>query len=93
MFNIYNIYMCVDIIDHILQGHGPECHGEPLRRGVSAEEQQIILDIHNRLRSRIATGKERRGKPGPQPGASNMKFMVSRSGHHGTVMNTLIFAA
>ena len=69
--------VCEDIIDHTLQGHGPECHGGPLRRGVSAEEQQVILDIHNRLRSRIATGKERRGKPGPQPGASNMKFMVS----------------
>ena len=60
-----------------LQGYGPECRGDPLARGVTDEEQKLILKVHNRWRSNIATGKEKRGQPGPQPGASNMKFMVS----------------
>ena len=44
---------------------------------MTEKEKKIILDIHNKLRSRIAGGGERRGQPGPQPGASNMKIMVS----------------
>ena len=59
------------------QGYGPECRGDPLARGVTDEEQKLILKVHNRWRSNIATGKEKRGQPGPQPGASNMKYMVS----------------
>merc|ERR1719245_2448515 len=58
------------------QGPGPACNGKPLARGITEQEKQEILDIQNKLRSKIATGKERRGKPGPQPGASNMKIMV-----------------
>jgi len=58
------------------QGPGPACNGKPLARGITEQEKKEILDIHNKLRSKIATGKERRGKPGPQPGASNMKIMV-----------------
>jgi len=58
------------------KGPGPACNGAPLSRGVTEKEKKIILDIHNKLRSRIAAGGERRGQPGPQPGASNMKIMV-----------------
>jgi len=58
------------------QGHGPNCNGTPLKRGVTEKEKEEILDIHNKWRSTIAQGKERRGSPGPQPGASDMKIMV-----------------
>jgi len=34
------------------------------------------MDMHNSVRSLVATGNERRGRPGPQPTASNMKQMV-----------------
>ena len=59
------------------KGYGPNCNGTPLKRGVTEEEKEVILDIHNKWRSTIAQGKERRGSPGPQPGASDMKIMVS----------------
>lgn len=58
------------------KGYGPNCNGTPLKRGVTEEEKEVILDIHNKWRSTIAQGKERRGSPGPQPGASDMKIMV-----------------
>ena len=38
-----------------------------------------ILEVHNRFRAKIARGEERRGSPGPQPPAANMKIMVSLS--------------
>ena len=60
----------------LFQGHGPSCNGTPLKRGVTEQEKEEILDIHNKWRSTIAQGKERRGSPGPQPGASDMKIMV-----------------
>ncbi|PSN37301.1 hypothetical protein C0J52_20814 [Blattella germanica] len=34
--------------------------------------KQKILDLHNKYRSYVAQGKERRGAPGPQPPAANM---------------------
>jgi len=58
------------------QGPGPACNGKPLTRGVTEKEKEIILDIHNKLRAKIAQGAEKRGSPGPQPGASNMKKMI-----------------
>ena len=61
----------------LFQGPGPACNGKPLTRGVTEKEKEIILDIHNKLRAKIAQGTEKRGSPGPQPGASNMKKMVS----------------
>ncbi|CAG0896155.1 unnamed protein product [Darwinula stevensoni] len=43
--------------------------------GVS-DEKSIIVDAHNRLRTKVATGQETQGNPGPQPSASNMRRMV-----------------
>merc|ERR1712203_433711 len=43
--------------------------------GVSSKEAGLIVALHNQVRSRVARGGERRGRPGPQPGASNMKQM------------------
>ena len=62
----------------MLQGPGPACGSQLLGRGVTAEEREVILQTHNMLRARIASGRERRGRPGPQPPAANMKQMVSR---------------
>ncbi|KAJ8946738.1 hypothetical protein NQ318_002568 [Aromia moschata] len=39
------------------------------------DEIAVIVDIHNTLRNKVATGKERRGDPGPQPMASNMRII------------------
>ncbi|XP_026474877.1 venom allergen 3-like [Ctenocephalides felis] len=54
---------------------GPACHGHISIR-FSAGERAAILRVHNELRSRVASGLEKRGRPGPQPQASNMRFMV-----------------
>ena len=32
----------------------------------------MVVDLHNKYRSRVAQGRERRGAPGPQKPASNM---------------------
>lgn len=58
------------------QGSGLACNGEPISRGVSQAEMENILEVHNRYRAKIARGEERRGSPGPQPPAANMKMMV-----------------
>ncbi|KAK4025467.1 putative Venom allergen [Daphnia magna] len=36
---------------------------------VTDEEKHLILELHNQLRQRVASGKENRGSPGPQPSA------------------------
>jgi len=46
-----------------------------ISQGVSQGEAVNILHLHNQLRSKIASGKEWGGRPGPQPPASNMKIM------------------
>lgn len=43
---------------------------------MSSKEIQIIVETHNRLRDKLARGNEKRGSPGPQPAASNMKQMI-----------------
>ena len=35
-----------------------------------------MVEAHNVLRSRVATGAEARGAPGPQPPAADMKELV-----------------
>lgn len=57
------------------QGIGPACNGNALRRGVTPEEIKEILDSHNRYRAQVARGEEKRGRPGPQPPAANMKLL------------------
>ena len=36
------------------------------------------MRIHNELRAKLANGKERRGRPGPQPPAADMEQMVGQ---------------
>ena len=45
-------------------------------RGLEADEKKQALDLHNKLRAKIARGDEIRGRPGPQPNAANMMQMV-----------------
>ena len=40
--------------------------------GLTQQEKNQVLDLHNKLRSRVATGSEQRGVPGPQPEAGDM---------------------
>ncbi|XP_066999091.1 venom allergen 3 homolog isoform X2 [Anabrus simplex] len=44
--------------------------------GVKDDQKTFIVDLHNRLRNRVASGRERRGLSGPQPQASNMKKLI-----------------
>ncbi|XP_032691506.1 venom allergen 3 homolog [Odontomachus brunneus] len=48
-----------------------EC-GNWKRMGLSDAERQEILNMHNKLRRKVAAGKETRGNPGPQRAALNM---------------------
>ena len=77
----------------MMQGSGPACNGQPISRGVTEAEMATILEVHNRYRAKIARGEERRGSPGPQPPAANMKIMVScpsTMGYHGVPCSHLI---
>jgi len=56
------------------QGFGDKC-GTVLGSGITNQDRQEIVRVHNELRSEIANGRERRGKPGPQPPAANMEQM------------------
>lgn len=47
-------------------------------KGVPAADQLIIVNTHNKLRRQVAQGLEKRGAPGPQPSASNMREIVRR---------------
>jgi len=57
-----------------------ELCGSVVYAGVLYEtEKQVILDVHNDLRRRVAKGLETRGNPGPQPPAANMRKLVSET--------------
>lgn len=43
---------------------------------LTSAQQNEIVNVHNELRRRVASGNERRGSPGPQPRARNMPNMV-----------------
>ncbi|KAL7299648.1 hypothetical protein TKK_0007409 [Trichogramma kaykai] len=49
--------------------------GQVLTVGLSTEEKKAIVDLHNRLRMKVARGEELRGAPGPQPAATNMQML------------------
>ncbi|CAH1107668.1 unnamed protein product [Psylliodes chrysocephalus] len=53
-------------------GAGPKCGGKYTLISLTNEDKQLILDVHNELRNRVATGEETIGK---QPSASNMKAL------------------
>lgn len=40
---------------------------------MSNADKNAIVNKHNQLRRRVAKGQEKRGRPGPQPSASNMR--------------------
>lgn len=44
---------------------------------VTDEEKHLILELHNQLRQRVASGKENRGSPGPQPSAISIPNLVN----------------
>ncbi|XP_076630607.1 venom allergen 3-like [Colletes latitarsis] len=43
--------------------------------GLTQAEKNEIVNKHNELRQRVASGQEKRGRPGPQPPAANMQLM------------------
>ncbi|XP_018377396.1 PREDICTED: venom allergen 3-like isoform X2 [Trachymyrmex cornetzi] len=48
-----------------------EC-GQTSRTGLTDKEKKEIVDKHNELRQKVASGAEKRGNPGPQPKAVSM---------------------
>ena len=58
-----------------LQGVSPRC-GNPVGRGLSQAEKNEVVSMHNKLRSKVANGLEKRGSNGPQPSASDMLELV-----------------
>ena len=64
-------------------------------RGLEAEEKILALEVHNKLRAKLANGLELRGNPGPQPSASNMMQLVSftlRQDHYLNLDQNLTFS-
>jgi len=57
------------------KGLGGKCGDKLFQRGVTKAEMVEILEVHNRLRAKLARGEEKRGVPGPQPPAANMRAM------------------
>ena len=70
---------CRHIKNNNLQGGTTnERCGRVALQGVSDDqERDLIVDLHNQLRAKIANGQELRGDPGPQPMAGNMMELVS----------------
>ena len=57
------------------QSTSPRC-GTPISSGFPDTARSAMVEAHNVLRSRVATGAETRGSPGPQPPAADMKELV-----------------
>lgn len=55
---------------------GAACGPYSLGGGVTSEDMAIIVHTHNQLRSKLATGQETQGYPGPHPQAADMMQMV-----------------
>ena len=73
VFRLWLLPCCLIMYE---KSDGEKCDGSVSRRGVENKNRQVILEAHNALRSIVASGRESRGKPGPQPQASNMQIMV-----------------
>ena len=58
------------------KGNISEICGKVSVRGLEAGEKILALEVHNKLRAKLANGLELRGNPGPQPSASNMMQLV-----------------
>ncbi|XP_066581728.1 venom allergen 5-like [Prorops nasuta] len=56
-------------------GYGQRCN-KVIRAGLTSDEKKRLLAKHNELRAFVASGKEKRGSPGPQPASDNMENMV-----------------
>jgi len=56
-------------------GLGRTCPA-PIRRGVTNGDKNVIVSLHNKLRSQVALGQEFRGVVGSQPPAANMLEMT-----------------
>ena len=69
---------------HNFQSYGPQCRSpKGLARGVTNDDINEIIAVHNKYRSQIARGVERRGlRGGPQPPAANMELMVNYHTDH-----------
>ena len=61
---------------HFFQGIGASCNGGFVARGLSESEKAAALDLHNKLRSKVALGQETRGTTGPQPPAADMRQLA-----------------
>ena len=70
------IHIFFFIIQFFFKGNISEICGKVSVRGLEAEEKILALEVHNKLRAKLANGLEIRGNPGPQPSASNMMQLV-----------------
>ena len=70
------IHIFFFIIHFFLKGNTSEICGKVSVRGLEAGEKILALEVHNKLRAKLANGLELRGNPGPQPSASNMMQLV-----------------
>ena len=69
---LFDFFLGGEILRHQPNITGPAC-GQVLSAGVTAADQKLIVDLHNQMRRRVAQGLERRGSPGPQPPAADMR--------------------
>ena len=53
----------------------PACNAKSY--GLTPQQKNEIVNMHNTYRQNVASGNEKRGKPGPQPRANNMPNLVS----------------
>ncbi|CAB4068076.1 CRISP [Lepeophtheirus salmonis] len=58
------------------QGINSKCGNVISREVMSQAERNEIVNLHNQARSKVALGKETRGRNGPQPPAANMFELV-----------------
>ena len=76
-FVCLNVELLQSKFPFLWQDYGEHCLS-PLCSSAATYQQQIV-DLHNELRRRVAKGLEKRGNPGPQPPAANMREFVSKS--------------